>query len=82
MRDESSESFESVYRELEEVVRRLDEGGLTLDESIGLYEQGMMLAQRCQGLLESAELRVTRLQELFVGAGRLGEDVVEDDDED
>jgi exodeoxyribonuclease VII small subunit len=71
---DTEESFESVYRELEEVVRRLDEGGLTLDESIGLYEQGMMLAQRCQSLLETAELRVTRLQELFVGSARPGDE--------
>jgi exodeoxyribonuclease VII small subunit len=67
---DADESFESVYKQLEEVVRQLDEGGLTLDESIGLYEQGMMLAQRCQSLLETAELRVTRLQELFVGSAR------------
>ena len=65
---DAEESFESVYKRLEEVVRQLDEGGLTLDESIGLYEQGMQLAQRCQALLETAELRVTRLQALFVGS--------------
>jgi exodeoxyribonuclease VII small subunit len=64
---ESNESFESVYKRLEETVRRLEEGGLTLDESIALYEEGMQLAKSCQGLLEQAELRVTNLQELLAG---------------
>jgi len=71
------ENFEAVYRQLEEVVRRLDEGGLTLDESIALYEDGMTLAQRCQALLDHAELRVTQLQELFTGSPQ-----PDDDDED
>ena len=62
---EDTESFESVYKRLEETVRRLEEGGLTLDESIALYEEGMDLARRCQGLLDQAELRVTNLQDLF-----------------
>ncbi len=60
-----SESFESVYKRLEETVRRLEEGGLTLDESIALYEEGMQLAKSCQSLLEQAELKVTSLQDLF-----------------
>jgi exodeoxyribonuclease VII small subunit len=62
------ESFESVYKQLEDVVRRLDEGGLTLDESIALYEQGMTLAKHCQTLLDHAELRVTQLQDLFAAS--------------
>jgi exodeoxyribonuclease VII small subunit len=74
------ESFESVYKQLEEVVRRLDEGGLTLDESIALYEQGMTLAKNCQTLLDQAELRVTHLQDLF--AASLSGDVDADDEED
>lgn len=73
---EDTDSFEAVYKRLEETVRRLEEGGLTLDESIALYEAGMDLARRCQGLLDQAELRVTNLQDLFAAAGS---DVDEDD---
>jgi exodeoxyribonuclease VII small subunit len=65
---QQAESFETVYRQLEEVVRRLDDGGLTLDESIFLYEQGMALAKTCQSLLDQAELRITRLQEDFAAS--------------
>ncbi len=57
--------FETVYKRLEETVSRLDEGGLTLEQSLALYEEGMKLAQRCQELLSQAELKVTKLQEEF-----------------
>lgn len=68
------ESFESVYQELEETVRRLDAGGQTLDEAIGLYETGMRLARRCQELLDAAELRIVNLQETFAVTGTTDED--------
>ncbi|MBI2760105.1 MAG: exodeoxyribonuclease VII small subunit [Chloroflexi bacterium] len=77
MTSENVETFESVYRELEETVRRLDAGGQTLDESIALYENGMRLAKRCQELLDAAELRIVTLQQLFATGGR--QDI--DDDE-
>jgi exodeoxyribonuclease VII small subunit len=59
------EGFEALYKRLEESVSKLEEGGLTLDESLALYEDGMQLARRCQELLQQAELRITRLQESF-----------------
>jgi exodeoxyribonuclease VII small subunit len=62
---EDTETFERVYAELEETVRRLDAGGQTLDEAIALYETGMRLARRCQELLDAAELRIINLQQLF-----------------
>ncbi len=59
------EGFEALYRRLEEAVSKLEQGGLTLEESLALYEEGMDLARRCQELLQGAELRITRLQESF-----------------
>jgi len=59
------EGFEALYRRLEEAVSKLENGGLTLEESLSLYEEGMQLARRCQELLQNAELRITRLQESF-----------------
>ena len=71
----AGEGFEALYRRLEETVAKLEEGGLTLDESLALYEEGMKLARRCQELLRDAELRVTRLQESFAeGLGTLREE--------
>lgn len=65
MASEPSESFEELFRRLEEAVGKLEEGGLPLEEALALYEEGMRLAQRCQEMLDQAELRVTRLQEAF-----------------
>ncbi len=59
------EGFETLYKRLEETVSRLESGGLTLKESLDLYEEGMTLARRCQEILQKAELRVTKLQEEF-----------------
>jgi exodeoxyribonuclease VII small subunit len=65
MASEAGESFEEAFRRLEQTVARLEEGGLPLEEALTLYEEGMRLAQGCQGLLDQAELRITRLQEAF-----------------
>ena len=51
-------SFEEAYRELNEIVVRLESGGLTLDEALALHARGVALADRCNALLESAELRI------------------------
>lgn len=59
------ESFETLYKRLEESVAKLEGGNLSLEESLSLYEEGMKLAKQCQQLLQEAELRVTRLQEQF-----------------
>lgn len=75
MASKKAEGFEQLYRRLEETVAKLEEGGLTLEASIALYEEGMKLARRCQELLKQAELRVTHLQESFgEGLGSLGEE--------
>jgi exodeoxyribonuclease VII small subunit len=65
MASDAGQSFEELFRRLEETVARLEEGGLPLEEALALYEEGMRLAQSCQELLDQAELRITRLQETF-----------------
>lgn len=54
-------SFEDSFSELETTVRRLESGELPLEELVALYERGRKLAAHCQHLLDSAELRLTRL---------------------
>ena len=54
-------SFEHAFGELEDTVQRLEEGDLTLDQAIALYEWGMALARRCGDTLDAAELRVQQL---------------------
>ncbi len=60
MPDENA-TFEAAYAELEQVVARLQDGGLTLEESMALFERGTLLARRCSLQLEQAELRVRQL---------------------
>ncbi len=62
-------SFEDVYGQLETAVQRLEDGGLSLDQSIDLFEQGMRLAKQCRDLLDGAELRISTLTEEFRAAG-------------
>jgi exodeoxyribonuclease VII small subunit len=54
-------SFETLYRELEDTVRRLETGDLSLAESLALFERGTALAEQCNALLDQAELRVRQL---------------------
>jgi len=74
----TADGFEALYGRLEEAVTKLEQGGLSLEESLSLYEEGMNLARRCQELLQQAELRITRLQESFTnGLTIVHEDLAE-----
>jgi exodeoxyribonuclease VII small subunit len=59
--DQPDLTFEEAYRELEEVVQRLEAGDLPLEEALALYERGITLARQCGGQLDAAELRVRQL---------------------
>ena len=59
--NENPPSFENAFQELEETVRRLEAGGLTLEESLALFERGTELAALCNEQLDHAELRVRQL---------------------
>ncbi|MGV0633249.1 exodeoxyribonuclease VII small subunit [Mycolicibacillus trivialis] len=50
--------YEDCRDELIDVVRRLEEGGLSLDESLALWERGEALAKRCEEHLAGARQRV------------------------
>ncbi len=51
-------SYEAARDELVEVVRRLEAGGATLDESLALWERGEALAAVCQQWLDGARSRL------------------------
>jgi exodeoxyribonuclease VII small subunit len=54
-------SFEDAYRELQQVVEQLEDGGIDLERVVSLYERGNQLVQICQRIVDGAEMRVTRL---------------------
>jgi exodeoxyribonuclease VII small subunit len=55
---ETDLSYEQAREELIDVVRRLEAGGSTLDESLALWERGEKLAAICQGWLDGALARL------------------------
>jgi len=54
-------AFEEAFATLNDILKKLEGSELTLAESLELYERGMTLAQRCNTLLETAELRLKTL---------------------
>lgn len=54
-------SFEQAREELAGVVRQLEAGGLSLEESLALWEKGEALAARCQAWLDEARARLDAL---------------------
>jgi exodeoxyribonuclease VII small subunit len=50
--------YEQARDELAEVVRRLEAGGLSLEESLALWERGEALAKLCERYLDGARKRI------------------------
>ncbi|MGA8276816.1 MAG: exodeoxyribonuclease VII small subunit [Rhodanobacteraceae bacterium] len=53
--------FERSLNELEALVVRMEQGELSLDESLKSYERGIALYRNCQGALDEAELKIKQL---------------------
>lgn len=62
-------SFEQALQELEALVRSLEEGKTTLDQTVETYERGVALKSHCESLLKAAKLRV---EKITVGASPEG----------
>lgn len=61
--DADRPSYEEAREELVEVVRRLEAGGTTLEESLALWERGERLATVCQEWLDGARARLDAVVE-------------------
>jgi len=55
-------SFEAALKRLEEIVRKLESGEASLDESIELYGEGDRLRQQCESRLQAAQARIEKIQ--------------------
>jgi exodeoxyribonuclease VII small subunit len=53
-----NQTFESSLGELEKIVRKLEDGDLSLEESLKLFEDGVRLSRECQERLSQAERRI------------------------
>jgi exodeoxyribonuclease VII small subunit len=63
----TEERFEDQLQKLEEIVARLEDEGVGLEESLDLFEAGMKLVKSCRARLEQVEQRVARLLETEEG---------------
>ncbi len=59
--DIASLSFEAAMSELEVIVRRLESGDVSLEESVSLYERGHALRQHCEARLAAAQARIEQV---------------------
>lgn len=56
-------TYESAIKQLEEIVLKLEDGKLSLDEAVKLFEKGAKLSAFCDKVLKEAELKITTLDE-------------------
>jgi len=59
--DNTELTFEQAMAELEEIVKKLEKGELTLDESISCFRRGVELTKYCNKKLDEAERSITML---------------------
>jgi len=63
MAKEKKLTFEQAIAKLEQIVSRIEQGEVPLEESIDMYAQGMRLIRQCRGILEGAEKKIRLLSE-------------------
>jgi exodeoxyribonuclease VII small subunit len=60
-------SFEDAVKKLESIVEEMESDELPLDKLLVRYEEGAKLVKACEGKLQSAETRITQLEETLEG---------------
>ena len=65
MTKKKTSSFEDSLTRLQEISELLESDDISLEESISLYEEGIILSKVCYEQLNKAELKVTELKEQF-----------------
>ena len=59
--DLSAMSFETALAELEDIIQKLETGGVELEKSIELYERGAALRAHCETKLRAAQERIEQI---------------------
>ena len=55
-------TFEEAYKQLTELVQKMESGEMPLADSVAAYEQGIKLKAYCEQLLKEAELKIETLK--------------------
>jgi exodeoxyribonuclease VII small subunit len=61
--EEQKLSFEQALQRLEQVVKELETGDLSLDKALALFQEGVALARQCGIQLDEAEAKIEKLLE-------------------
>ncbi len=56
-----ADNFETKMEQLEEIVKKLENGNLNLDDSVKEFEKGITLSKECNKVLEEAEKKISIL---------------------
>ena len=59
--EQATLSFEEAYKQLIELVKKMESGELPLADSVAAYEQGIKLKAYCEQLLKEAELKISTI---------------------
>lgn len=63
VRKTDTQNFEKSLAELEAIVTKMEQGELSLEESLNAFEKGVKLSKECQKALKTAEQKVNKLVE-------------------
>lgn len=61
MTKKDTPNFETSLKKLEQIVSKLEDGDISLEESVKSFEEGISLVKECQKQLSTAELKVKKL---------------------
>ena len=61
--ESKSLTFEQAVDQLEEVLKKIEDGDVPLNTLVDNFEQGMQLIQKCEADLKSAELRIEQIKQ-------------------
>ncbi len=62
IKETNDQSLEDAMVDLDEIVKKLEEGNETLDNTLKLYEDGVRLYRYCNSKIEKAEQKITIIQ--------------------
>jgi len=72
------ESFEYSLKRLQQIVETLEEGSVSLEEVMKMYEEGVELSKRCLTQLHHVELRLKKLSKDMNGRFQLSDGALEE----
>ena len=74
-------NFEESIKQLKEIVERIEQGQIPLQDSLEQYEEGMALINHCRGILQKAEKRIEKITKQEQAAEETADEESPADDE-